>query len=327
MTRFVGNIMRPAASDSNKIFVHVPHVCIIESPGALDILQKRREGFALSEALNLAGIRNEYYAVSSRDTFSLALGMIEKFAGIKQIHPNVEMEGEFYSVPRMFLHFSCHGNEHGIALTNNEFIRWSELGDALLSLGKALNLYREDMLSISQVMITMSSCSGLHGRKMMTNPKACPFIALVGSEHAVSWTDSLTAFITFYHHVIHKERCLQPAVKAMNDAAMRRGAFKALDAADVGAEGFSRTQNVCSMARSEEGPLSYVYDTTENPERKPLVVTRDTFCDENEVPLPFFDDVDEAIAYMTANRGKRIQVEHSAAVDLILLNEQGDLDY
>lgn len=327
MTDFVGDILIPKTDGAT--VVHVPHVCIIESPAPLDLLDKRREGLALSEALSLAKIRNEYYAVTDIPTLMLAFDRIASFAAITRLGPSDNREGEYIGFPRLYLHFSCHGSEEGIQLTSGEVVEWKGLGAQLLTLGVQMKIFQPDavpVIPMLQVGITMSACSGLFAKAMATD-KFCPFAFLVGSSKPVTWSDSLTAFITFYHHIAHKGRTLRPSVKAMNGAAMLRDAFEAVDAADVGVDGISRSTIVIAMMMNSEGRISYVFDTEKGHSGKPLTAERDHFVDELGKPVPYFDTPEGALEFMSKNRKYRCQVEYGAATDLMIMNSQGELSY
>ena len=52
---------------------HFPQVCIIESPSDRDVLDGRNEGEALSRALSLAKVVNNYYAVTTTRTLNACL--------------------------------------------------------------------------------------------------------------------------------------------------------------------------------------------------------------------------------------------------------------
>jgi hypothetical protein len=47
----------------------------------------------------------------------------------------------------------------------------------------------------------------------------CPFLYLVGPNVNVTWTDSLTAYIAFYHQLHNKRSGIPNAISAMNVAA------------------------------------------------------------------------------------------------------------
>jgi hypothetical protein len=319
---FIGKIMRQVGTgDDSVTFVEVPHVCILESPSAQDILDNRREGFALSEALGLAGIRNEYFAICDRDTLGIAVKRVCAFAASRKLSPLTGAAGEFFSHPRLFLHFSGHGNEDGLGLTNGDFIPWEELTGIVADMTKGLGLCHGEDVPVSLVALCMSSCCGLHGRKMAVDPKACPFVFLVGPHKPVSWNDSLTAYITFYHQLINKRRTLGRAVMGMNQAAMLQDAFQAVTPADLGVEGFQKAVKVVLMMMTQSGCL--VYKHHDKNAEKPLVLAKDQFmCVETKQPFPFFDSADAALEYMQKNLDELCQVEYGAATDMMIYHSQ-----
>jgi hypothetical protein len=300
--------------------VHVPHVCIIESPSPHDILDKRKEGLALSEALSLAGIRNEYFAVSSEETLRLAFERIKRFARLTSLTSSVGTSGQFVSYPKLFLHFSCHGNDAGIGLTNEDYLTWDEIAELLLDLGKDLGIFIPEKNPVCLIAVCMSSCSGLHGRKMASDSNVCPFICLIGSETEVHWTDSLTAFITFYHHLLHKGRTLARSVKSMNDAAMVRDVFRLVTPAEVGTKGIASAVKVVAMSADAKGKIRWVYDMAKGNGEKPYVDEKDRFKDQDGNLLPFFAEPEEALTFMRTNPENPCQVEYGAAIDMAILN-------
>lgn len=154
-------------------FVH-----IIESPSATDLLDGRTEGRALSEILNLAEIPHCYSLAATLDTFDAALDtrLIEAFNHFQQ--PPI-------------LHLSMHGNQDGVALTDNTFIGWADLQALLTPLTNAMQ---------GGLLICMSSCFGSSGCRMAMHEDADqPFWALVGNNRSVSWEDAAVAYVTFYH--------------------------------------------------------------------------------------------------------------------------------
>jgi len=113
------------------------HVFIIESPSSDDLLQDRREGYALSSALRLADISSSYHLAVTQDAFTKVLESISQTpASIKRVlrspsdpsQQGIVLED---SVIMPLIHLSLHGNDSGIALSSGEFILWEQLGDAL----------------------------------------------------------------------------------------------------------------------------------------------------------------------------------------------------
>jgi hypothetical protein len=154
-------------------FVH-----IIESPSANDLLDGRTEGRVLNEILNLANIPHCYNLVTTKETFNTALGTRLDEASMN-----------FQKNP--ILHLSMHGNEDGIALTDNTFLEWADLQARLTPLNNHLE---------GKLLICMSSCFSSSGCWMaMNEDKDEPFWALVGNKCSVSWENAAVAYVTFYH--------------------------------------------------------------------------------------------------------------------------------
>ena len=174
---------------TSKYFVH-----IIESPSANDLLNGRTEGRLLTETLSLSKIISFYNLTVDYSSFLEALG------------PRLyEAMLENAGVP--ILHFSTHGNEEGIKLTNNVFLKWHELRELLLPINKALN---------GGLIICMSSCSGFSGCRMAMSldAKLPPFYGLIGPNTTPTWSETAVAFVTFYH-LLFNGRTVSQAVEAM----------------------------------------------------------------------------------------------------------------
>jgi len=154
-------------------------VFIMESPSSEDLLDGRTEGRALSEALRLSGTDSWYCMVTSRKMLFRALQ--ERLVAAINHFPK----------KNPILHFSMHGNQDGVGLTNGDFISWTELRAALASLNNAMD---------GGLLICMSSCFGGSGCRMaMHEDDEQPFWSLVGNENSASWSDAAVAYVTFYH--------------------------------------------------------------------------------------------------------------------------------
>jgi hypothetical protein len=154
-------------------FVH-----IVESPRDSDLLNDRTEGRLLREALRLADIPHRYNLVTTAETFEESLGTRLKQAVL-----------DLNQLP--ILHLSMHGNNDGVALTNDQFLSWANLRKSLTPLTEAVQ---------GRLLICMSSCFSSMGCRMaMHEDKEHPFWALIGNTGSVSWSDAAVAYITFYH--------------------------------------------------------------------------------------------------------------------------------
>jgi hypothetical protein len=172
-------------------FVH-----IIESPSANDLLADRTEGKALSEALRLAQIPYSYNLVTNRLTLEQALGtrLIEEYSRLQK---------------SPIIHFSTHGNEHGVALTDETFVSWHDLRELLKPVFRAMN---------GGLLVCLSSCAGGSGCRMaMYDDAEPPFWALVGHPGNADWADAAVGYITFYHRFF-RGATVEESVQAMKAA-------------------------------------------------------------------------------------------------------------
>lgn len=188
-----------------------PKVYIIESVSKNDLKRNFMEGKALSEYFKLSTIKSEYYLITKKEKF------IDAFESIKNdliaIDPSKEN-------PRPYIHISAHGNEKGIGLTDGTFISWEELENCLNIINNAPELINEDQEfgKYSTITLCLSSCKGLNLESILFNNIMSPFAVLIASKEAIPWSDSLTAYITFYHHSIEHDNVGSPAIEAMKIA-------------------------------------------------------------------------------------------------------------
>lgn len=172
-------------------------VHVIESPSPIDLLDQRQEREALHRALRSAGVGIEGYLAVNRRTLASALVRIVKRPQIPRARHTI-------------IHLSTHGNPHGIELTSGELVDWAQLGEAFRSINEATG---------GTLLLCLSACHGLRALKMVSSRHELPFGTLVGPTAEVLWTDSLVAFLSFYHLVIFKNAPPETAVLAMNTAA------------------------------------------------------------------------------------------------------------
>ncbi len=193
-----------------------PCVNIVESPSSQDLLLECQEGRALQAALYQARIPCRYYLATNKNTFTSALQFI---AQQRQLVPQT-----------IALHVSCHGNEDGIALTDEDFVAWDELRKILLGFAREAMAYHE-VGKISSILLCMSSCSGLSAQKMVESEER-PFMSLVAPIREVLWSDCLTSFLVFYNLFLIKNAALGEAVSAMNVSAGIEDLFQTVDLSD-----------------------------------------------------------------------------------------------
>jgi hypothetical protein len=190
-----------------------PCVSVVESPSSQDLLLECQEGRALQTALYQARIPSRYYLATNKNTFTSALQFIAQ---------------QRHSAPQpIALHVSCHGNEDGITLTDEDFVAWDELRRILLGFAREAMAYHEAG-KISSILLCMSACSGLAAQKMAENEE-CPFMSLVAPSREVLWSDCLTSFLVFYNLFLIKNAALDEAVSAMNVAAGIEDLFQTVD--------------------------------------------------------------------------------------------------
>lgn len=177
-------------------------VYIIESPGDHDLLDGRTEGRSLRELLRIAEIPHEYNLVTTRATLDHALGP-RLPAAMKKHRPGW----------RPIMHFSCHGNQDGLSLTDcSAPILWPELRQRLLPLNDSLRDAEIPLL------VCISACFSAAARQMAQTQQSSPgFWGLVGHPGNAAWSDAAIGFGTFYH-LLFKGHEPREAVEGMKAA-------------------------------------------------------------------------------------------------------------
>lgn len=202
-------------------------VYIIESPSRQDLIEERKEGKALYESLILADCDVNYKLVANKEEFILSLKFI--------IEDFFEKKGKWHTMP--FIHISAHGDEDGIQLTNGELVNWQDFEIELAKINQkigflfGLNEYSD---FVSRIVLCFSACKGFNGYKIWNSNQPCPYQCIIGPVVDVDWSDSLTAFITFYHLANFKERSFSEAVKQMNLSAGVEDDFRLYVSPEVG---------------------------------------------------------------------------------------------
>jgi hypothetical protein len=184
-------------------------IYILESPSIKDISEKRNEGDSLFAALKLCNIDCMYLDCNSRES------LIESTNKIAD-DINNRLNNK---IPMPYLHFSMHGNEDAVALSNGEIVTWIDLRSILMQLNNKVRFAKFDEKIVSRFSISMSVCKGIYALKMyMPSESLNPFWSLVGPISSINWADSLTAFIVFYHSLIYKRTFITEAIIRMNSA-------------------------------------------------------------------------------------------------------------
>ncbi len=114
------------------------------------------------------------------------------------------------------VHFSCHGNESSIELTDGTKLFWRELGD----LGWP---------HLKQKSLVFSSCLVGRGAEALFHrcKTFCRFV--VGPTIEISWAEGLVTYTAFYHRATLSKTSSRRDVKLMNDILLKKGAFAFID--------------------------------------------------------------------------------------------------
>lgn len=193
-----------------------PYVFIIESPSKTDIDSDRSECVALSSSLRLGDVDNQVFTPRNRHEFDECFNSI-----IEQIASGIPSGNLGFPM----VHFSAHGNEHGIFLTNEELITWSSLAETLVSAARKLELL-DELDRMSLWLLSFSSCKGAYARKLLDTGIPAPCCALVGPTNDFDWADGLTAYISYFHLMLRKGFGISESVRNMNLAAGLSGVFQ-----------------------------------------------------------------------------------------------------
>jgi hypothetical protein len=185
-------------------------VYIIESPSQQDVQEKRKEGLALNQALDLADVPNLLFNVKDKQ----ALQRVFEVAVLDVQHTKDR-------IGSINFHFSMHGSSKGIRLTSDEFLTWRELYDLIKAFNDKIG-YAEAHWApgrkYSFANLHFSVCQGYEAVEMAQYGEESPFTTLLGPTRDVEWSDSLVAFVTYYHLTIHKQYGFKEAVRVMNYA-------------------------------------------------------------------------------------------------------------
>ncbi len=194
-------------SEVEKAVKNTYKVYIIESPGAVDIIQKRSEGIGMTQYLGLANIETKYYLCKTIEDVKTAFSQIA--SDLKKIKENKKQEEVFNPI----IHFSGHGNEDLIGFTDKSVMKWEELGETLYKLNKDAG--RDIDRIISEFIITLSVCHGASLNKVIKEGRGTPFYIMLGADNSIPWTDAILGFQVFFHHLIHKSKTIGYAIKKM----------------------------------------------------------------------------------------------------------------
>jgi len=197
--------------------IDMTKVYIIESPSKDDIEAGRNEGGALGKTLELATIDNEVFTISSLDEFKNALKVMSE-----EIN---KIKGKLGSV---HLHFSMHGSDDGILLTDGTFLDWKKLHEVLKEFNDSIKYIElSSGLKIAPTYLSFSVCKGFSARAIKELGDESPYTALIGPTEPVEWADSLLAYSIFFHNAILKKTGTTKALKNMNETVGLDNVFRA----------------------------------------------------------------------------------------------------
>lgn len=186
-------------------------VYVIESPSPEDMFARRDEGEALAGTLRLAGIEVHYFAAVNEE-------MVE--AAFEEI-PNHIKERADWAVAMPWIHFSAHGHEEGLELTDGQILDWGKLTRLLEKLHQAIGpvqLPAEYIQTMPKAALSLSSCGAFEHYRQSVEGRL-PVQSLIGTDRDVGWCQSLIAFSTFYYQALFQRTGVIRAVEIMNIAA------------------------------------------------------------------------------------------------------------
>ena len=113
------------------------------------------------------------------------------------------------------IHISAHGDSEGIQLSSGAAVKWDALRDLLVPVNESLN---------GTLVLCMSACQGFSACRMAMREgeSSRPFYAMVGNAGTPTWSDTVVAYLTFYH-LIAKGDGIRAAVDGMNAASGDQG--------------------------------------------------------------------------------------------------------
>lgn len=205
-------------------------IVFIESPSAEDLYAEsrsgdRREGYALVSALRLVGIPIEYSLVVNEDILvERIIDLANRPLAMRRYVGGKLVSQDLYP-PRV--HLSVHGDKEGIKLTDGVLVRWRRLAEILDLFNQIKGYIGPEGKQRGMIQLHLSSCRGSHARAMLQpNNPLWPVYAVIGSEYEVSWSESLTAWIAYYHLSLDRELPVEEALRVMNLAAGENDLFK-----------------------------------------------------------------------------------------------------
>jgi len=161
------------------------YVHIVESLAPEEMLYDFAPGRALTKYLRLCGIPYQYNNAVDVSSFTKALDT--------RILDGIRDHGV-----APIVHLAMHGTDQGVQLTTQrasaDILAWNQLSKFLLPIHQHLN---------GQLVLCMSSCSGIHGHSManINNGNQVPFQSLLGFGTSIDWRDLALAYSVFYRRL------------------------------------------------------------------------------------------------------------------------------
>ena len=169
-------------------------VLIIESRHKDDYAADRKEGDTLQEVLKLMGVKSVYREVKTMKGFQSSIRYASKNDGIK------------------YVHFSCHGQDTGILLTDGTFITWSRFDEIAWKAVQGKHLI-------------FSSCLVANGVHNLFKKRVTFCDGIVAPKREVGWGEALVAYSVFYLKMTQQRTKFISDINVMNKVVSGRKTF------------------------------------------------------------------------------------------------------
>jgi hypothetical protein len=152
------------------------------------------EGETLSHVLNLAEIPNRYFSPCDEGELLECLNEVVN----DRVEELVAYRKEFHSGGNpvafaRYLHFSCHGNEAGLALRRGD-LDWLKFKGHLIAMAEKAALMVDNQACIG---LMLSTCLGANSKEVLFGAAPFPCVGSVAPTREVFWVDAVVAFSVF----------------------------------------------------------------------------------------------------------------------------------
>ena len=181
------------------------NVFVLESPSPNDLLREVNEADSLTRIGKMFGHRVVPFFLKNKQELTAAIDYLAEL--------DLEDPADFFC-----FHFSCHGNDGGIAL-GPDLIQWADMFEILKP------IFRNNTLEGKSILI-ISAC-GANKQKLSTKinqayatseePLFPPLFIIVYDDEEVEWRDALLSWTLLYHYLGKRK----PTQKAMQDLIKR----------------------------------------------------------------------------------------------------------